>query len=43
MFTIYDPETCTCGHTAVNAWAMEAHLRDVHDMDGNAYPEMESK
>jgi hypothetical protein len=32
------PETCTCGVTTPNAVGMEAHLRDVHGMDGTAYP-----
>lgn len=32
------PETCTCGTTTPNAVGMEAHLREVHGMDGTAYP-----
>jgi hypothetical protein len=38
MDDLSQPETCTCGTTAPNAWAMEGHLRDVHGMDGTAYP-----
>jgi hypothetical protein len=33
------PETCTCGVTTPNAVGMETHLRDVHGMDGTAYPD----
>jgi hypothetical protein len=38
IHNLAQPETCTCGHEAPNAMAMEGHLRDAHDMGPESYP-----